>query len=72
VVDPVAGKDPDGPVIHLDGEMDNELALRLTQDRPEPLIQAHVVGGTVELGEGDFPGADSLVTTGHRCQSFRH
>src|SRR5512142_3186115 len=49
VLDAVAGEDLHAPVVHVDGEVDCELAPGLTQDAPKPRVEVQLVGREVEL-----------------------
>ena len=58
VLDPVAGEDLDRSVVHVDREMDGELAAGLAQDAAHALVEPEAVGGEIELSLRDFPGGD--------------
>ena len=58
VLDAVAGEDLDRPVVHVDGEMDGQLAPRLAQDAAQAGVQLEPLGGQVELSLRDLPGID--------------
>ena len=58
VLDAVAGEDLDRAVVHVDREVDGELAARLAQDEAHARVEVEAVGGEVELSLGDFPGVD--------------
>ena len=58
VLDAVAGEDLDGAVVHVDREVDGELAARLAEDRAQPRIEVEALGGEVELVLRDLPGVD--------------
>ena len=58
VLDAIAGEDLDGAVVHVDREMDGELAARLAQDEAHAGIQAEALGREVELSLRDFPRVD--------------
>ena len=67
VLDAVAGEDLDGSVVHVDREMDGQLAAGLAQDAAHALVHPQAVGGEIELSLRDFPGGDprSDVLGGH-------
>ena len=46
------------PVVHLDREVDGELAARLAQDAAEAGVEVEAVGSQVELLLRDVPGVD--------------
>ena len=58
VLDAVAGEDLDAAVVHLDREVDGELAARLAQDAAQAGVEVEPVGGEIELLLGDCPGVD--------------
>ncbi len=58
VLDAIAGEDLDRPVVHVDREVDGQLAARLAQDAAHALVHPQAIGGQIELPLGDFPGAD--------------
>ena len=53
VLDPVAGEDLHRSVVHLDREIDGQLALAMAQDLPHVVVEAEDVGGNVELLDGN-------------------
>ena len=55
VLDAVAGEHLDGAVVHLDREVDRELAARLTQDPAQARVEVEPVGGQVELAAAPLP-----------------
>ncbi len=55
VLDAVAGEHLDGAVVHLDREVDGQLAARLAQDAAHALVQAQPIGGEIELLLRDLP-----------------
>ena len=57
VLDAVAGEDLDRSVVHVDREMDGQLAARLAQDAAHALVHAEPLGGEIELALGDLPTA---------------
>ena len=58
VLDAVAGEDLDAAVVHVDREVDGQLAARLAQDAAEAGVEIEAVGGQVELPLCDVPGVD--------------
>jgi hypothetical protein len=58
VLDAEAREDLDGPVVHVDREVDRELAARLAQHAPEAGVKVEHLGGEIELMLGDLPGVD--------------
>ena len=52
VLDAVAGEDLDAAVVHLDREVDGQLAARLAQDLAQAGVEVEPVGGEVELLPG--------------------
>ena len=58
VLDAVAGEDLDGAVIHLDREVDVQLAAGLAQDLAQAGVEVELVGGDVELLLRDVPRVD--------------
>jgi hypothetical protein len=72
VLDPIAGEDLDGAVVHVDREVDRELAPRLAKDEPHPGVEIEALGGEVELSLGDFPRVDmSDLLGGHGRRGLR-
>ena len=73
VLDAVAGEDLDRPVVHVDREVDGELAARLAQDQAHARIEVEALGGEVELPLRDFPRVDlrSDVLGGHGRRNLR-
>ena len=67
VLDPIAGEDLDRSVVHVDREMDGQLAAGLAQDAAHAFVHPQAVGGEIELSLRDFPGGDarSDVLGGH-------
>ena len=49
VLDPVALEHPDRPIIHLHGEVDDQLALRLPQKRADAWVEIEEVRCGIEL-----------------------
>ena len=49
VLDPVALEEPDGAVVHPHREVDDDLVLRLAEDRPDVGVELDRVGRAVEL-----------------------
>jgi hypothetical protein len=62
----IAGEDLD-LVVHLDREVDRELATRLAEDAAQPGVEVELVRCEVELLLGDVPGVDR-----RRCLFRRH
>ena len=62
VLDAVAGEDLDRAVVHLDREVDGELATRLAQDLAQAGVEVEPFGGQVELPLGDVPRVDGRAT----------
>ena len=58
VLDAVARVDLDRAVVHLHGEVDDQLAPRLAQDAPEAGVEVEPLGGEIELLLGDLPRVD--------------
>ena len=58
VLDAVAGEDLDAAVVHLDREVDGQLAARLTQDLAQAGVEVEALGGEVELLLRDRPRVD--------------
>ena len=58
VLDAVAGEDLDGAVVHVDREVDGQLAARLAEHRAEPRVEVEALRGEVELALRDLPGVD--------------
>jgi len=58
VLNPEAGEDLDAAIVHVDGEMDRQLAARLTQDAAQARVELEAVGGEIELLLRDMPGVD--------------
>ena len=58
VLDAVAGEHLDRSVVHVDREVDGELAAWLAQDEAHAWIEVEALGGEVELALGDFPRVD--------------
>jgi hypothetical protein len=54
VLDPVALEEPVGAVVYLDGEVDDDLVLRLGEDRPHHRVEVDGVGAAVELEQRDL------------------
>ena len=73
VLDAVAREDLDGPVVHLHGEVDGQLAARLAQDPAQAGVELESIGGEVELLLRDVPGIDlrSDVLRGHGVGDLR-
>ena len=73
VLDAVAGEDLHGPVVHVDREMDGELATRLAQDEAHAGIEIEAIGREIELALGDRPGVDrrSDGLGGHGMENLR-
>ena len=73
VLDSVAGEDLDRPVIHVDREVDGELATRLAQDEAHPGIEIEAFGRQIELALGHFPGVDRRghMLCGHGVEFLR-
>ena len=65
VLHAVAGVDLDGPVVHLDREVDRQLAARLTEHAAKTGVQIEHLGGKVKLVLGDLPRIDG------RCSALR-
>jgi len=51
VLDAVPVEDPERPVVHVDGKVDGQLALAVSEHLPEPEVEAEPLGRGVELGE---------------------
>ena len=49
-------------VVHVDREVDGQLAARLAQDLAHALVEVQSLGGQIELALGDFPGVDRAAT----------
>src|SRR6266566_1967128 len=58
VLDPITRIDLDGAVVHLHGEVDDQLAAWLAQDAAQAGVEIESLGGEVELLLGDLPGVD--------------
>jgi hypothetical protein len=58
VLDAVAGEDLDASVVHVDREVDGELAARLAQDGAHARIEPEPLGGEIELALRHQPGID--------------
>ena len=58
VLDAVAGEHLDRAVVHVDREVDGQLAARLAQDPAQPWVEVEALGGQVELALRHFPGVD--------------
>jgi hypothetical protein len=72
VLDAVAGEDLHAAVVHVDGEMDGQLAAGLAQDEAHPGVEVQALGGQVELALGDFPCIDlGDLLGGHGRTSLR-
>jgi hypothetical protein len=72
VLDAVTGEDLDAAIVHVDGEMDGELATRLAQDEAHAGVEIETLGGQVELALGDFPRIDvGDLLGGHGRRSLR-
>ena len=73
VLDAIAGEDLDRPVVHVDREVDGELAPWLAQDEAHARVEIEAIGRQVELSLGDFPRVDarSDVLGGHGRENLR-
>ncbi len=60
VLHAVAGEDAGSAVVHLDREVDGQLALRVLQDFVEAGVQAEVLCGYLKLSEGVVVGVAAL------------
>ena len=58
VLDPEAGEDLNGAVVHLYGEVDRKLAFRFAQNFAQPRGEIEVLCSQIELALGDVPGVD--------------
>ena len=58
VLDAIAGEDLDAAVVHLDREVDGQLATRLPEDPTEAGVQVEHVSGEIELLLRDLPRVD--------------
>ena len=67
VLDPVAREDADRAVVHVDREVDGELAARLAEDVPDAVVEVEPFCSQVELLLRHRPGADrrGCVLGGH-------
>jgi hypothetical protein len=51
VLNPIALENPNRTVIHDDGDGDGKFPLRPAQNFDEPILQAHLLGGRVEVAK---------------------
>ncbi len=58
VLDAVARVDLDRPVVHLHGEVDDQLAARFAKNAAKAGVEVQALSGEVELLLGDLPGVD--------------
>ena len=58
VLDAIAGEYLDAPVIHVDREVDGQLATWLAQNAAQARVEVEPLGGEVELPLGDLPRVD--------------
>ena len=58
VLDAVAREDLDAAVVHVDREVNGELATGLAQDAAHPFVKVELLGGKVELALGHGPRVD--------------
>jgi hypothetical protein len=49
VLDAIARKQLDGPVVHVNGKVHREDALHLAQDGPDSRVEVEELGGDIEL-----------------------
>ena len=61
MLDPIAGEDLDGAVVHADGNVNDDLASGVTKNLPDPLVKIEFFCGEVESSGLGFPGVCLLL-----------
>ncbi len=72
VLHPVAGEHPPAAVVHLDGEVDGELALAGAELAADAVVETHDLGDGVELGHRVFVGVADCGFGGAGCLTVTH
>src|SRR5690606_24779984 len=68
VLDTVSREDLHASIVHLNGEVDGELSLAMTQHLPHPIVEAHDVRCGMELLHRNIPQGPRLMRRIHHLR----